>query len=117
MIKTSTVAQNVEKDGSGAARAPAHRVPAPSAMARAGGRIARASASIRKLVLEKAEIGARMHGVDRREFLASACGMATTLYVINMVNGCSDGKMAAPRVQPELAAARVRPAQAWAARA
>src|SRR5687768_3879505 len=38
---------------------------------------------IRKLVLEKAEIGARMHGVDRREFLASSCGMATTLFVIN----------------------------------
>ncbi len=48
---------------------------------------------IRKLVLEKAEIGARMHGVDRREFLASSCGMATTLFVINMVNGCSEGKM------------------------
>jgi predicted TIM-barrel fold metal-dependent hydrolase len=47
---------------------------------------------IRKLVLEKAEIGARMHGVDRREFLASSCGMATTLFVINMVNGCSSTK-------------------------
>ena len=49
---------------------------------------------IRKLVLEKAEKIARREGVDRREFLASACGMATTLYVINMVNGCSSGKAA-----------------------
>ena len=47
---------------------------------------------IRKLVLEKAEAGAKLHGVDRREFLASSCGMATTLFVINMVNGCSSGK-------------------------
>jgi predicted TIM-barrel fold metal-dependent hydrolase len=48
---------------------------------------------IRKLVLEKAEEVSRREGIDRREFLASACGMATTLYMINMVNGCSsEGK-------------------------
>jgi predicted TIM-barrel fold metal-dependent hydrolase len=51
---------------------------------------------IRKLVLEKAEAGAKLHGVDRREFLASSCGMATTLFVINMVNGCSSGKKPPP---------------------
>jgi uncharacterized protein len=47
---------------------------------------------IRKLVLDKAEEVSRRHGVDRREFLASACGMATSLYMINLVNGCSSGK-------------------------
>jgi predicted TIM-barrel fold metal-dependent hydrolase len=46
---------------------------------------------IRKLVLEKAEEVSRKEGVDRREFLASSCGMATTLYMINLVNGCSSG--------------------------
>ena len=46
---------------------------------------------IRELVLEKAEEISRKHGVDRREFLASSCGMATTLFVMNMVNGCSGG--------------------------
>src|SRR5262245_39671694 len=48
-------------------------------------------ALIRKLVLEKADEAARKHNVDRREFLASSCGMATTLYMINLVNGCSSG--------------------------
>ena len=47
-------------------------------------------ALIRKLVHDKAEEVARREGVDRREFLASACGMATTLYMINLVNGCAD---------------------------
>lgn len=47
---------------------------------------------IRKLVLDKAEEVSRKEGCDRREFLASACGMATTLYMINMVNGCAGGK-------------------------
>jgi len=46
---------------------------------------------IRKLVLEKAEEVSRKEGIDRREFLASSCGMATTLYMINLVNGCSSG--------------------------
>lgn len=48
---------------------------------------------IRKLVLEKADEQARRHNVDRREFLASSCGMATTLYMINLVNGCASEKM------------------------
>jgi hypothetical protein len=49
---------------------------------------------IRKLVNDKAEEVSRREGIDRREFMASACGMATTLYMINMVNGCSSGKKA-----------------------
>ena len=47
---------------------------------------------IRKLVLEKADELSRRHNVDRREFLASSCGMATTLYMINLVNGCGGDK-------------------------
>jgi hypothetical protein len=47
---------------------------------------------IRKLVNEKAEEISRREGIDRREFMASACGMATTLYMINMVNGCASDK-------------------------
>ena len=47
---------------------------------------------IRKLVLDKAEEISRREGIDRREFLASACGMATTLYMINVVNGCAGEK-------------------------
>jgi hypothetical protein len=46
---------------------------------------------IRRLVLERAEEGARRLGVDRRQFLASTCGMATTLAVINMVGCSGDG--------------------------
>ena len=43
---------------------------------------------IRKLVMERADQVARREGVDRREFMASSCGMATTLFMINLVNGC-----------------------------
>lgn len=50
-------------------------------------------ALIRKLVNEKAEEVSRLHNIDRREFMASACGMATTLYMINLVNGCGGDKM------------------------
>jgi predicted TIM-barrel fold metal-dependent hydrolase len=49
---------------------------------------------IRKLVNEKAEEVSRREGIDRRDFMASACGMATTLYMINMINGCASGKTA-----------------------
>jgi hypothetical protein len=44
---------------------------------------------IRKLILEKAEAGAKRHGIDRREFLASSMGMATSLWAVNMVSGCA----------------------------
>jgi hypothetical protein len=47
---------------------------------------------IRELVLQRADEGARKLGIDRREFLASAAGMATTLSVINLAScGSSDG--------------------------
>jgi predicted TIM-barrel fold metal-dependent hydrolase len=49
---------------------------------------------IRQLVIEKADEVSRREGIDRREFMASACGMATSLYMINMVNGCSNDKTA-----------------------
>jgi hypothetical protein len=41
-----------------------------------------------RLILEKADEGARRLGIDRREFLASSMGMATSLWAINMVSGC-----------------------------
>jgi hypothetical protein len=44
---------------------------------------------IRRLILEKAEAGAKRHGIDRREFLASSMGMATSLWAVNVVSGCS----------------------------
>jgi predicted TIM-barrel fold metal-dependent hydrolase len=46
---------------------------------------------IRKLILERADEGARKHGIERRQFLASSMGMATSLAVINYVAGCSSG--------------------------
>jgi hypothetical protein len=47
---------------------------------------------IRQVVLERADEGARRLGIDRREFLASAAGFATTLSVINLAScGSSDG--------------------------
>src|SRR5215813_14670042 len=51
---------------------------------------------IRKLILERADEGARRHGVDRRQFLASSMGVATSLSVINLVAGCgSNGNVGA----------------------
>lgn len=47
------------------------------------------SKQIERLIFEKAEEGARRHGIDRREFLASSMGMATALWAVNAV-GCSD---------------------------
>lgn len=46
---------------------------------------------LRQFVLEKADANARRLGVDRRQFLASALGMATTLWCINIFSGCSEG--------------------------
>jgi predicted TIM-barrel fold metal-dependent hydrolase len=43
---------------------------------------------IRELILQKADDSARRLGIDRREFLASSMGMATSLAVLNMVDGC-----------------------------
>src|SRR5215208_3716192 len=44
---------------------------------------------LRKFVLQKADENARRLGLDRREFLASAMGMATTLWCIGYAAGCS----------------------------
>ena len=46
---------------------------------------------IRTLILERADEGARKHGIERRQFLASSMGMATSLAVINYVAACSSG--------------------------
>jgi uncharacterized protein len=55
---------------------------------------------MRRLILERAETNARRLGVDRRQFLTSAMGMATSLAVVNLVNGCSsDEEVAAPTAE------------------
>lgn len=46
---------------------------------------------LRKLILERADDNARRVGLDRRQFMASAMGMATALLAINEVSGCSSG--------------------------
>src|SRR5215470_7053359 len=46
---------------------------------------------LRQFVLEQADANARRIGMDRREFLASAVGMATTLWCINFASGCGGG--------------------------
>lgn len=48
---------------------------------------------LRQFVLEKADENARRVGMDRRSFLASALGMATTLWCINFVSGCTEGSL------------------------
>jgi hypothetical protein len=47
-----------------------------------------AEAKMREMILQKADDQSRYLGMDRREFLASTMGMATTLAVINQVTGC-----------------------------
>jgi predicted TIM-barrel fold metal-dependent hydrolase len=52
--------------------------------------------AIRALALEKADANARRLGVDRRQFLASAAGMATTLWAIDVATGCNGKGDASP---------------------
>lgn len=49
-----------------------------------------ASERATRLILEKADEGARRHGIDRRDFLASSMGMATSLWAMNVVTGCGN---------------------------
>jgi len=42
------------------------------------------------LILERCDEFARIKGMERREFIASTMGMATTLSVLNMAAGCGD---------------------------
>jgi uncharacterized protein len=46
------------------------------------------SERVTRLILEKADEGARRLGIDRREFLASSMGMATSLWALNLATGC-----------------------------
>jgi len=45
---------------------------------------------LRKLILDTCNDKAKKLGMDRRDFIASTMGMATTLSLINMASGCSD---------------------------
>jgi predicted TIM-barrel fold metal-dependent hydrolase len=46
---------------------------------------------MRELILRIADEQAPRHGMERREFLASALGMATSLWVVNLASGCGGG--------------------------
>ncbi|MET0344131.1 MAG: amidohydrolase family protein [Polyangiales bacterium] len=60
---------------------------------------------VKALILQKADEGARRLGIERREFLASSMGMATTMWALNVASGCggessrmpSEGGSGAPR--------------------
>ncbi len=45
---------------------------------------------MRELILQKCDENARRKGMDRREFIASTMGMATTLSVLNFASGCGN---------------------------
>jgi hypothetical protein len=47
--------------------------------------------AMRKMILERADEGARRLGIERRQFLASSAGMATTLAVFNLFGCGSSG--------------------------
>ena len=46
----------------------------------------------RDLILRIADENARRLGLERREFLASTLGMATSLWVVNLVSGCGSSE-------------------------
>src|ERR1700712_1037277 len=54
----------------------------------------------RELILQTCDERARKKGMDRREFMASSMGMATTLSVLNFAAGCGgkDGMMSTSAV-------------------
>jgi predicted TIM-barrel fold metal-dependent hydrolase len=45
---------------------------------------------LQELILKRCDENARRKNMDRREFIGSAMGMATSLSVLNMVAGCGD---------------------------
>ena len=51
---------------------------------------------VRKLILERADENARRLGLERREFLATAMGMATSLWALNVASCSSEKSSAAP---------------------
>jgi hypothetical protein len=46
---------------------------------------------MRELILKIGDERARHYGIDRREFMASGLGVALSMSVVNLVNGCSGG--------------------------
>ncbi|MET0343873.1 MAG: amidohydrolase family protein [Polyangiales bacterium] len=46
---------------------------------------------MRALILQKGAEAAKRHGMERREFMASGLGVALSMSVMNLVNGCSGG--------------------------
>jgi uncharacterized protein len=66
---------------------------------------------MRELILQKCDERARAKGMDRREFMASSMGMATTLSVFNLAAGCAnvDGMMPSSAVDKFMDAAAGTP--------
>jgi len=46
---------------------------------------------MRELILKEGADRAKYYGMDRREFMASGVGIAFSMSIVNLVNGCSDG--------------------------
>src|SRR5690242_11270445 len=46
----------------------------------------------RDMILKEGAERARYYGMERREFMASGLGVALSMSVLNLVNGCGDGR-------------------------
>jgi predicted TIM-barrel fold metal-dependent hydrolase len=55
---------------------------------------------LHRMILQKADENARKVGISRRDFLASAMGMTTSLWCINMASGCSSDHTIGHNVGP-----------------
>ena len=51
-----------------------------------------AERTMHELILKEGAERARHYGMERREFMASGLGVALSMSMINLVNGCGDGK-------------------------
>ncbi|HET8938225.1 MAG TPA: amidohydrolase family protein [Polyangiales bacterium] len=56
---------------------------------------------MRELILREGAERARYYGMERREFMASGLGIAFSMSVINLVNGCSEGSAATGGFDPK----------------
>ena len=59
------------------------------------GRITAKARLIEKLIAEEATVQAKRHGISRAEFLRTAAGTVTALWVLNEVNGLAQSGEAA----------------------
>ena len=86
---TNPLDQVAKKDGAGTAPPGRRYGSETSRTASTSTNRPRSSAGSQKEILVQADQKARKLGLDRRDFLASAMGMATSLSVLNLAAGCS----------------------------